>query len=241
MSHLATSKALFVALLLAACSHTEAEPARPSAVLRDYEDTDGSGIRATLVVDAQGGEERLASVTHFEDGSCLMEEATLDRSGKLLRAESVLTGGAAVDVRVVLEPATGRVEVIYPTHRTRWTAPNDHPWVWAPLLASASGVATIATPLAALVTLRAANESLVLRAIDLGQTVSNTIMSDQLLVADEAASIVVVGDDAVDIVDGLPVSWRNAALDRRMAPRSRDGILNLLAAFSCSTPEKKKT
>lgn len=243
MSQLAlTSKALFVTLLLAACGHSEAEQARPSAVIRDYEATDGSGLRATLVVDAQRGAERLASATHFEDGRCLMEEATLDRNGKLLRASSTLSGGDAVaEVRVVLEPANDRVEVTYPTHQVRWSAPNDHPWVWAPLLATAGGPKTIATPLAALVTLRSAQEHFVLRTIDLAQIGSNTILSDQLLVPDGAMSVVVVGDDAVDVVDGLPVRWRNAALDRVMAPRARDGILDLLAAFSCNAPEQKKT
>jgi hypothetical protein len=225
MLHTRQHQWLIATLVLWGCSQADTGRARSNALLRDYAATDGSTLQATLVIDELPHEQRLASATHFEDGSCLVEEATIDRSGRLRHAA----------------PERKTVKITQPAHRMQWTVPSDLPWVYAPLVETEAGLRTIATPLSAMVTQRAAAEHSTLRTLDLSTLDSATIMADQLFVADQDGSIVVVGDDAVDFVDGLPHSWHNAALDRDLGLRQSNDILSLLAAFSCSTPEKRKT
>jgi hypothetical protein len=215
--------------------------AAKNSAFRTYAAADGRSLRSTLVVDEQSDGEHLAGVTHFEDGSCLSEEATTDRTGRLVRAEYAVSRPNA-DAHVLLDPGAGLVEVTLRGFQMRLSVPNDLPWVWAPQLDPASGGEAIATPLSALIALRGAHADHALRSIDLGVMESNTVMTDQVFVADgEQSGLVVVGDDAVDVRDGMPRNWHAGLLDRDIEARDADGLLAMLAAFSCAPVERSKT
>ena len=208
-----------------------------------YTTVDAS-VRSSLMLGAAAGVEVLRSVTELSNGNCLTEEATTDESGRLLRAEMTLHESAGDrNTRVVLDPRAGTVELTTPTVHTRWAVPSDLPWVWAPLRdPAAPGVAT-ATPLEAVVALRGAAGDRPVRILDIQRLESYTIMADQLVVRDarRGRATVVLGDDFVDVEDGLPrrvhFDALNTDLDAVTPAASAGGI----AGSTCATPARSIT
>lgn len=171
-----------------------------------YTTVDAS-VRSSLILGAAAGVELLRSVTELSNGNCLTEEATTDESGRLLRAEMTLHESIGDrNTRVVLDPRAGTVELTTATVHTRWAVPSDLPWVWAPLRDSGAPGVTTATPLEALVAMRGAEGNRPVRILDLSRLESHTMMADQLVVLDakRGKATVVLGDDFVDVEDGLP-------------------------------------
>ncbi|HEY2736026.1 MAG TPA: hypothetical protein VGI70_18640 [Polyangiales bacterium] len=243
MRHLFLPHVGFAATLtLSGCITPAAAKSAPArGAFSSYASADGSLMRSTLVIDDQRDGQHLAGVTQFDDGSCLSEEATTDRAGRLVRAEYTVSRPAS-DAHVVLDPQAGFVEVTLPTFQAHWSVPNDLSWVWAPQLYPAVGGETLATPLSAVVIDRSAHADRAIRALDLGTFESASVMSDQLVVIDdEHSETVVVGDEAVEVHDGLPRKWHAGLIDRDIEARDMDGLLAMLAAFNCGPAERSKT
>ena len=162
--------------------------------------------------DASNGQ-RLTGMTRLGDGTRLWEEARFDAAGKLIRAESMCSCASGANETVVFEVETGVVETRNATGTHRWSVPNDYPWVWVPRgCSNGSRTTFVTTPVSTMVAARAAKGA-VRRLIDPNRFVSHTIMSDQLIVEEDAsASWVVLGEDAVLVRDGLPQRWRANAL-----------------------------
>lgn len=205
--------------------------------------TGDASMRSSLIVGAAAGVELLRSVTDLSNGNCLTEEATTDQSGRLLRAELTLhehEGGK--NTRVVLDPRQGTVELTTATVHTRWAVPNDLPWVWAPMRdPAAKGVAT-ATPLEAVVALRGAAGDRAVRVLDLTKLESFTLMADQLVVHGERGmSTVVLGDDYVDMEDGMPRRVHLAALHSDLEVIKPSASARGISAAACPTPVRSIT
>lgn len=184
----------------------------PRGESRTFEYVAASGkLESTLVVkvDAQGGE-RLTGETRLYDGTRLTEAATFDRTGRLVRAEIMLACASGRQT-LVLDPIEGIVEARTESGTRRQRTPTDFPWLWVPR--SCSRGAALATPLSALVALRSVPTAGAGRLIDLDGLTSHTIMSDQVVVREDAHSDwVVLGDDAILVRDGLPRSWTSTLL-----------------------------
>jgi hypothetical protein len=230
--------ALAASISFCGCSQTETMRAPGGGTVHSYGATDGSPLRSTLFIEDKPGGRQLAGVTQLDDDTCIAEEATLAQSGRLMHAEYTLSRNASPSTHVTLDPMSGLVEVTGPTFQLRWSVPNDLPWVWTPLL----DAATLATPVAALVTLRGARADSAVRSIDLRAFQSFSVMADQLVVANgEHAELVVVGDDAVEVQHGVPSHWHLGALDRDIQARESNGLLRILAAFACMPLDRSET
>jgi hypothetical protein len=171
----------------------------------------------------------------------VVEAVRLDAAGRLLRLEATLGGPSGEpDARVVLDPLHGRVESWTASVHLQWSVPNDLPWVWAPILRDPNSGAPIATPAVGRVVLRATGSMGPVRLIDLGALTSHAIMADQLVVSDgdssdsttsttspssttstsstssTSSTTVVVGDDTIDVDEGLPSVLHLAALGTKL-------------------------
>jgi hypothetical protein len=230
--------ALAASISFCGCTQTETMRAPGGGTVHSYGATDGSPLRSTLFIDDKLDGQHLAGVTQLDDDTCIAEEATLALSGRLLHAEYTLSRHPASNTHVTLDPQSGLVEVTGPTSQMRWAVPNDLPWVWTPWL----DASTIATPVAALVTMRGARADTAVRSIDLRAFQSLSVMADQLVVADgEHTDLVVVGDDAVEVQRGVPAHWHLGALDRDIRARESNGLLRTLAAFACMPLDRSET
>jgi hypothetical protein len=174
-------------------SEQSAAPARSQLI--EYAAHSGK-LQSVLVVQHETTGTRLTSVTRFGD-TRLLEEATLDRDHRLVRAQSTLSCAAGADETVILDPRAGVVETHSQAGVKRWSVPSELPWTWVPRACPSSGGVPIATPLVALVTLDGGRSN-VQRRLDLSTGESPTITTDQLIVRECGASTwVVVGDEAI--------------------------------------------
>jgi len=228
-----TSFAAGAALLLfAGCS--EAADGSVQSSFHSYAASPGSLLDSTLVVNEGRATTHLAGVTHLSDGTCLAEEAVLDARGRLVSASYSVSHGAGSLQHVSLDARRGAVEVSGPEGVRRAQLPNDLPWVWAPRVQRETETRTVSTPLAAVVTLRAARAEGRVRNIDLEQLVSRGTCSDQLVVRDrDRSDLVVVGDDVVTVSAGLPRFWHVWAFDQELHSARPERLLDTMAALAC--------
>jgi hypothetical protein len=234
--------ALTASLSLGACAPSAPARAPASRSLYRYSAPNGAWPQSTLAIEQAADGQRLSGVTQFDDGSCLEEAATTDRSGRLVRAEYTFTRRALPNAHVVLDARAGMVEVAGPVFPMRWSLPNDLPWVWAPALDNGGGAQAVATPLAALVTLQGTQAAGAVRAIDLSALHSDRVSSGELRSRDaEQAESVVVGDDQVAVQDGLPQHWHLGALDREVQAGASSDPPGTLAAFVCAPIGRSKS
>jgi hypothetical protein len=209
---------LATSLVAVACTHAKARVVDPPPIC--FVSSDGRQVHSTLSIVAEsGGGERLLGVTELRARAGrnqvvrVVELATLDAAGRLLRLEATLGGlSGEPNARVVLDPPHGRVESWTAAGHLEWSAANDLPWVWAPILTDPNSRAPIATPVVGRVALRAADSAGPVRLIDLGASTSHAMTADQIIVADGDQAIVVVGNDAIDMHQGLPSVLHLAAL-----------------------------
>jgi hypothetical protein len=214
------------------CEAPEADQAPETSIFRNYGAGERGLVHSTLMIEA--GNKRLSSVTQLADGTCLAEEARLDAAGRVLDAQATLAAADSGEVRhVALDARRGAVEVSAPNLHIRWKVPNDLPWAWSSLLGERESGAPIATPLGAVVAMRAASADRALRWLDLDGLESHTIMADQVLVAEGRAHTVVLGDDAAELQGGLPQRIHHAALGRDLLADDAQAPWTALAAFSC--------
>jgi hypothetical protein len=231
-----------------ACSSRSGLGARASDNLERscYASVQGQPVRSTLISVKEPGTERLMGMIELDTGERLLEEATLDASGRLVEAEATLSpmaaGHAPQDaIRVSFRPERDAIEVIAPARHLEWSVPHDLPWAWLPLLTaplpSGQGRAPIATPLGARVAFRAADGGRVVRMLDLGALRAQTLTADQLVVTDgdgEGATVV-LGDDAIDVENGTPRRLHLSALDASLEILdARVPSSALVAALRCT-------
>lgn len=233
MRYSSISNAALASLLSVCAGPTKTSHVPRPGAFHAYSATQGNVTGSSLAIEQEPAGQRLAGVTHFADGSCLAEEATLDNDGRMLHAEYTLSR-ADSQTRVVLDPRAGLVEMHGPGFATNMRVPSDLPWVWTPLLNPAANSGALSTPLAAVVTVYGARANRAVRAIDLGARQSHSWPSEQLLVKDvDQTDLVVVGDDVVSLDNGVPRQWHVWAFDQDLESREADGLLHTLAAFAC--------
>ena len=249
MSRFVSVPALLAAI---AAGGVGCSPARPAPSLRSltrscYASVVGPSVNSTLVRMQVNGGEHLIGLTELGTGERLVEEATIDGSGRLVNAAATLTGAPiagepAPVTRVALEPAQGAVTLMAPDRYLDWRVANDLPWTWLSLLTAGHATAPgapgpIATPLGAWVAFRASESAPAVRVIDLAAVADHSLAADQLVVPDGASATVVLGDDFADVDGGKPRRLHLAALGSTLeildarAPSSA-----LVAALRCTAP-----
>lgn len=236
---------LSLGLSLSSCAAHERERAPHFDTFRSYA-ADGSRMQSSLVqsVDERDAAEHLSGLTQLEDGSWVSEDAALDRSGRLLRAEAKLAGPCGHDHdnvrRIVLDARQGTVDITAPALQTRWSVPNDLPWVYEPLLhAFGDEQQPVATPVAAVIALRASQVDRAVRMLDVDRFRSHSMMVDQVVVPDEHETHVVLGDDVAEIDSSLPQRLHLAALGREVHAVDAERLAEVAAA-PCAPSEDAK-
>lgn len=197
------------------CSTQQPEPqSLGPATYRSYRTWDATTVHSTLVEQASERHHTLRGHTQLDDGTWLMELATLDNHGRLLRAE-IDRGGPCAEhpTHIVVDAERGKVEVDSAAISTRWSVPTDLPWVPVGLIAVETSGHDVATPVAMTIALRSARAERASRLVDVQHFTSATIMSDQLLVNDDEPTVV-LGDDYAEIEGELPVRVHLAAFER---------------------------
>lgn len=203
-----------------------------------YSTLQSSALQSTLFQHAEREQTVLRGHSQLVGGGWLVEEATLDGEGRLVRAvvDSV-SEGSDEQTHMLFDAAQGLVEVSTPTRYTRWNVPTDYPWVPTGQWQVPSG--RLATPLALTVALRGVGSDRVVRLVDVEHFTHFTIVADQVLV-DDAEPSVVLGDDYADVEDGLPMRVHLAALEASLDARC-PGKAVAWARASCRDPRENRT
>jgi hypothetical protein len=227
MSHAPATAALLVASLFASADGNLEPRALLQGEALHYVTSDAS-VRSSLSVarshaedtrapgSATRGTVSLHSVTELPSGTRLVEDATTNAAGALVRAVFTFDRGVpAQRTRITLEPTRGVVSLEAPALRVRWQVPTDLAWVWAPLK-DPSSHASFATPLQAQVVLRATSGDRPVRMLFIEQLESFTLMADQLVSRERESgrSTVILGNDFADFVDDRPWRVHLAAIGR---------------------------
>jgi hypothetical protein len=127
----------------------------------------------------------------------LSESATLDARGQLVRARVIATQPLAPVTAFVLEPYAARVRILRDgSDPIDWPVPADAPWIYRPS-SSAEGMLA-STPIAAWVLARAAAGNPVVRMLIPERQQSYLVPIDQVAVATEKGTTVVLDADGVD-------------------------------------------
>jgi hypothetical protein len=194
---------LSLCLLLGACAGDRvALPAKPNVVL-EYQSAKQGQVRSTL--NLAPNRQHASALTVLADGGRLTEQVRFDESGRVLDGTISMAASDAKESReVALDAAIGLVEVTTHDFHIFWQVPNDLPWFWTSLLSDPNSGAVVATPLHALVVQRAAATSDALRWLDIKAYQSHSVMVDQVLIAEDDSTTVVLGDDWADLSDGVP-------------------------------------
>jgi hypothetical protein len=205
------------------CTDAPIEPqATGPATYRSYRTWDGAAVNSTLVEQAFGDSHILRGHTQLHDGTWLMEEATLDSRGRLIKAE-IDRGGPCAEppTHFVIDAKRGKIAISTAGVDTQWSVPNDLPWVPVGLLSAESSGHDVATPVAMTIALRSAAQQRATRLVDLQHFTSATIMSDQVLVTGPEPTVV-LGDDYAQVEGDLPVRVHIAAFDRDLDANAPD-------------------
>jgi hypothetical protein len=220
------------------CTSSQAAPEVPgTTTYRSYRTWDATAVNSTLVENTHQGLHTLRGHTQLPDGTWLMEQATLDDQGRLLRAE-IDRGGPCAEhpTHIVVDAQHGKVEVNTAGIYTRWSVPNDLPWVPVGLIAAETSGHNLATPVAMTIALRSAKSVRATRLVDIQHFTSATIMSDQMLVND-AEPTVVLGDDYAEVEGDLPVRVHLAAFERDLEAHDPD-LTAAWARLRCKNPNE---
>ena len=224
-----------LAISLPACADSRrTAPEETPIATRTFLYSDGAGdagqVERRIMAD---GEERLHGRTEIqsEGGHFLVvEDVTLDPRGRLLHAETALSGrcAGAIEQRIVYDVAKGAVQITDARGEARWAVPGDLPWVLAP--ARDAQQRPIATALRGWIAIRAAALSPTLRVIDASAKTAYAVSSDQIAVATERGTTAVMGDAGIDAGPEFVEELRLVALGRTM---TRVAVLPARSALSC--------
>lgn len=199
-----TTLVIAAGLLIAGCEpsadvRAESGAGRTRGEAITYDGGTGAAARVTRAA-IPGGNEILHGETEIalSPGArrCVVEDVTLDPTGRLVRAEIVVGDvcGAARD-RVLIDVSRGAVTA---SGAPEWRAPSDAPWIYAPEVAPGR---TVATPVSAWVARRAAAVSPSLMMIELGRGEAWKVPADQVVVPTDQGVTVVMGDSGADVSD----------------------------------------
>jgi hypothetical protein len=126
------------------------------------------------------------------------ETATLDQRGQLVSARLTASRPRAPVSAVILEPRAARVRIVRDGLATvEWRVPADAPWIYQGT-AGADGLLA-STPVAAWVAARAARVSPVVRVLVPERLQSYLVPIDQVAIATETGTTVVLDSDGIDI------------------------------------------
>ncbi|MDI1479828.1 hypothetical protein [Polyangium sp. y55x31] len=125
----------------------------------------------------------------------VVEDVTLDVSGRIVSAEITTTSSAPNELPVWLRlaPSEGLVRVVSGSSETSFRVPADAPWVYTALPAGIP-----ATPIAAWIAKRGADTAPWLRVVSASEARSFLAPLDQVVVRTETGTTVVLGRDAAD-------------------------------------------
>ncbi|HET6150835.1 MAG TPA: hypothetical protein VFH68_25080 [Polyangia bacterium] len=209
-----------------------------------YSTVEGQPVHSTLVSMQTLGTEQLVGMTELGTGERLVEEATIDPTGRLVEAAATLSpargvGAPVTATRVVFHPGRNSVEISAPALQVKWSVPSDLPWIWAPMLTGPAASLNspgrpIATPLGARAAFRAAQSGGAVRLLDLGVLQHHTVTADQLVVPDGADATVILADDVVAIENGAPRRLYLSALDTTLEVLDARAPSSALAAVRCT-------
>lgn len=205
------------------CTSSPTAPQVPGpTTYRSYRTWDATTVNSTLVEQTLGDLHTLRGHTQLHDGTWLMEQATLDSHGRLLKAE-IDRGGPCAEqpTHIVVDAQRGKVEVDTAGISMQWSVPTDVPWVPVGLLSAETSGYDLATPVAMTIALRSAKHARAARLVDIQHFTSATIMSDQMLVNDGEPTVV-LGDDYAEVEGDLPVRVHLAAFDRDLDAHDPD-------------------
>ena len=179
------------------------------------------------------GEERLHGQTEIQsDGShfLVVEDVTLDPRGRLVRAETALSGrcAGAIERRIVYDVASGAVQITDARGEARWSVPSDTPWVLAP--GRDAQQRPIATALSGWIAIRAAALAPTLRVIDASAKTAYAVSADQIAVATERGMTAVIGEAGIDAGPDFVEELRLVSLGRTM---TRVAVLPARSALLC--------
>src|SRR5436309_701889 len=144
-----TPAALLVAIAAVGAGCSSARPApRVRDVTRScYAGVGGLPVNSTLVSVKVNGGEQLLGLTELGSGERVVEEATIDASGRLVDGKQTVTGLAVAGEQapvtsVAFEPAQDTITMTTRELSLDWRVQSDLPWVWLPLLAAGRDAAT---------------------------------------------------------------------------------------------------
>ncbi len=171
-----------------------AKPAPPPDA-RTFSFSDGARSAAWVRRTVGGdGRETLHGETSVVSGAVLtqvVEDAELDAGGRLVRAEITVGAGGSPEEQVVLDFEQPDRAATTPGGPVAWSVPADAPWAYAPM---ARGVST---PVAAWITRgRAASTP---RSSGSSRSTSSYRTADQIAIATELGTTVVLGGDGADV------------------------------------------
>jgi hypothetical protein len=228
----------FPLLLLGAlsCSNPQALTTSTSAAsdtYRSYRTWDAATAHSTVLDHQEPTQRTLRGHTQLKDGSWLMEQATLDARGRLIRAE-IDRGGPCDEhpTHIAIDAQRGTVELSSASLYKRWSVPTDLPWVPVGLLPEQH----IHTPVAMTIAHKSAQSARAARLVDVEHFTSATIMSDQLLVRD-IEQTVVLGDDYAEMDGDLPARVHLAAFDHDLDAHDPD-LSAAWAKLRCQDPQE---
>jgi hypothetical protein len=204
--------AWFSALALAGCdAAVAAAPERGAcaassiACVTTFLGERGTSARVTRSRAADGSE-TLHGETDLTFGAharrCIVEDVSLDARGQLTQADVAVGDSCAgpADASAHLDPAGGVVRVTTPAGVVERRAPSASPWVYTPEVLPDRA---LTTPIAAWVAARAAALSPTVTLVQLERRQVWRVPSDQVVVATELGSTVVLGDEGADVEGGF--------------------------------------
>jgi hypothetical protein len=234
-THTTITRGLRVAVVLGMSLTACAAPRSPAVRAETYAFDDGAGSAAQVFrAVAADGSEALRGVTEIAGDDGLLridEQATLDPAGRLVRAEIVVSHGrgGAVEDHVVLDRARGVARAATPGGTVTWSVPNDAAWTLEPLARGA------ATPISAWITARAASAGGEVRVVQADRRTSYRTPADQLAIAHERGTTVVLGDASGES-DGAFISDVRAP-NGRLVRRGDAGAPLVCAAINGRAPD----
>lgn len=161
----------------------------------------GSGARVTRTIVSTGGEALHGEVDIALGARArrhIVEDVELDARGWLTRAQITVTvePGGEAEARLTLDPQSGIVTAQAAGVTQTWRAPVNAPWVYA---APGAAGQEIPTPVAAWVTLRAAQAAPSVHQIDRTARRAWSVPREQIMIPTESGTTVVLGGDGADV------------------------------------------
>jgi hypothetical protein len=189
-----------------------------------YADPAGSVSRAQRVKGPSGAETLHGeTVIHTKDfHAVVVEDAALDATGALVWAEIAVarTPGVPPHQRARFDRTRGTVRLESYGATAEFSVPSDAPWAYLPLPDAAWHA--VSTPVSGWIALRASTAPWV-RLIRAGEFTSDLVPRDQIAVATEVGTTVVLGCDGVDAGAGFIDRVRLAGLGVNLTRAAGEG------------------